>query len=194
MQTRPYLNLSYGLQSPQNNSGTRSPHMIQETNSALSDDTGVIYGTNISSKTVMSSIERFIQEFETTYISGEETHTEKCYLRQLTDLDLVDTTMFYVQGSHIKEYDRELYYQFIFFPAEMISCFDMTIKLLFEKYFIEPLTEESKIVEKRQKMERLMLGITHLDETTFMRNLTPKDINKLISFQGIVIRCSEIYP
>ena len=76
----------------------------------------------------------------------------------------------------------------------MISCFDMTIKLLFEKYFIETLSDEAAIFEKRKKMDRLMVGITHLDEITLMRSLTPKDINKLISFQGIVIRCSEIYP
>jgi len=27
-----------------------------------------------------------------------------------------------------------------------------------------------------------------------MRDLNPKDINKLISIKGIVIRCSDIYP
>lgn len=27
-----------------------------------------------------------------------------------------------------------------------------------------------------------------------MRNLTPKDINRLVCIRGIVIRCSEIYP
>lgn len=41
-----------------------------------------------------------------------------------------------------------------------------------------------------------MVGITHLDdeEINIMRNLTPKEINRLVSFKGIVIRCSEIYP
>lgn len=27
-----------------------------------------------------------------------------------------------------------------------------------------------------------------------MRNLTPKEINRLVCIRGIVIRCSEIYP
>ena len=82
----------------------------------------------------------------------EEPHNEKVYLRQLTDLDLVETTTFNVRGAHLKEYDRELYYQFLYFPAEMISCFDNTIKQLFEKYFIEPLTDQNAIIEKQAKM------------------------------------------
>ncbi len=39
-----------------------------------------------------------------------------------------------------------------------------------------------------------MMGIKNLDEITHLRSLTPKDINKLIGFRGIVIRCSEYYP
>jgi DNA replication licensing factor MCM4 len=39
-----------------------------------------------------------------------------------------------------------------------------------------------------------MMGIKYLDEISYIRNLTPKDINKLICFRGIIIRCSEIYP
>lgn len=35
-----------------------------------------------------------------------------------------------------------------------------------------------------------MIGIKRLDEIKFMRYLTPMDINRLISFRGIVIRCS----
>jgi DNA replication licensing factor MCM4 len=39
-----------------------------------------------------------------------------------------------------------------------------------------------------------MVGIKNLDEVTLLRRLAPKDINKLIGFRGIVIRCSEYYP
>ncbi len=39
-----------------------------------------------------------------------------------------------------------------------------------------------------------MMGIKFLDEITKIRNLIPADINKLICFQGIVIRTSEIVP
>jgi len=41
-----------------------------------------------------------------------------------------------------------------------------------------------------------MVGITNLEreDISIMRNLSPKDINRLVCIRGIVIRCSDIYP
>ena len=39
-----------------------------------------------------------------------------------------------------------------------------------------------------------MMGIKYLDELTEVKNLGPKNINRLICFRGIVIRASEVYP
>lgn len=39
-----------------------------------------------------------------------------------------------------------------------------------------------------------MMGIKYLDELTDVKNLGPKNINRLICFRGIVIRASEVYP
>ncbi len=50
--------------------------------------------------------------------------SEKIYYTQLCGVDLYEANVFIVQGKHIKEFDRELYHQFIYFPAEMISIFD----------------------------------------------------------------------
>lgn len=49
----------------------------------------------------------------------------------------MESNIFEVDGRHIKDFDKELYLQFIFFPAEMICCFDDVIKDLYEKNFIE---------------------------------------------------------
>lgn len=38
------------------------------------------------------------------------------------------------------------------------------------------------------------MGIKYLDELTEVKNLGPKNINRLICFRGIVIRTSEVYP
>ena len=63
MQSRSYLSMPHGIhQSPHNHSGT--PQHIQETNSLASDEVGVIYGTNINSKSVITSLENFIMNFE----------------------------------------------------------------------------------------------------------------------------------
>ena len=56
MHPRPYLNMQQLMhQSPQNH-GVRSPNMIQETNSLMSDEGGVIFGTNISTGKVFRDI------------------------------------------------------------------------------------------------------------------------------------------
>ena len=44
--------------------------------------------------------------------------------------------VFEVDGRHIYADNRELYMQFIYYPVEMISCFDQVLKDLYENYFI----------------------------------------------------------
>jgi len=39
-----------------------------------------------------------------------------------------------------------------------------------------------------------MSGIKGLDQSNSLREINHKNINRLISVKGIVIRCSEIYP
>lgn len=46
-----------------------------------------------------------------------------------------ERTLFPINGSHIMEYDLEMYYQLIYFPAEMICCFDQCLKKVFESLF-----------------------------------------------------------
>jgi hypothetical protein len=61
----------------------------------------------------------------------------KIYLEDFKTLFHTEETIFNVSGSHIKQFDREMYYQFIYFPAEMISCFDLTIKNMFQRLYID---------------------------------------------------------
>jgi DNA replicative helicase MCM subunit Mcm2 (Cdc46/Mcm family) len=74
----------------------------------------------------------------------------------------------------------------------MISCFDAVLKTLYELFFITNELDENIVRDRLIKKEKLMLGITNLEKEDIskMRNLTPKDINRLVCIQGIVIRCS----
>jgi DNA replicative helicase MCM subunit Mcm2 (Cdc46/Mcm family) len=112
--------------------------MIQETNSLLSEDGGVIFGTNISTSKVMGELERFIREFEVAQAQGgDSSANEKYYYQKLSDYGLdIGSDVFEVKGTHLKEFNQEIYYQFIYFPAEMISCFDAVLKTLYELFFI----------------------------------------------------------
>lgn len=64
------------------------------------------------------------------------------------------------------------------------------------QFFINGEMDENVAQQRTIKKDRLMMGITNLekDEISIMRNLSPKDINRLVCLRGIVIRCSEIYP
>lgn len=85
IQSRSYLNLPHGIhQSPHNHSGT-PPH-IQETNSLASDDIGVIYGTNINTKHVITALENFIMNFEVMRLCEGADVSEKVYRNQLNEL------------------------------------------------------------------------------------------------------------
>ena len=106
----------------------------------------------------------------------------------------MESTIFEVQGTHLKDFDRELYYQFIYFPVEMISFFDFVLKNLYERCFIENSHSELNKSEREQRRDKLQVGIKHLHEITDLKSLGPKNINRLISVRGIVIRASEVYP
>lgn len=108
----------------------------------------------------------------------------------------MEKQIFEVDGRHIKEFDKELYLQFNFFPAEMVCCFDDVIRALYEKYFIEPETDHYTRTIKKNKQSELMMEIKHLDEEEqlCMKDLRPNFIGRLVFLRGIVIRSSDIYP
>ena len=70
--------------------------------------------------------------------------------------------MFEVEGRHLKEFDRELYLQLIYYPAEIISLFDAVLKNLFGRYFVEPETVPSERSIKEIRQASIMVGIKGL--------------------------------
>ena len=75
-----------------------------------------------------------------------------------------------------------------------LYLFDTVLKELYAKYFIETAEITEVKLEREQVKDQLMIGIVNLDDITIMRNLTPRDINKLICFRGLVVRNSEVQP
>lgn len=76
----------------------------------------------------------------------------------------------------------------------MISCFDYVLKSLYERFFVENSHSESEKAMRELRRDKLMMGIKYLGEPTDVKSLGPKNINRLISIRGIVIRSSEVYP
>jgi DNA replication licensing factor MCM4 len=155
-----------------------------------------IYGTNINIKKTMVSLESFIVNFEAPVVTGEVLASETIYRSQLIEIQNTEASLFEVDGRHLYEADRSLYMQFIYYPAEMISCFDHVLKDVYDKYFIESETNEVTRSRKVEQKESLMLGINHLhdNDMILIKDLNSSKIGRLVSLQGIVIRASEIYP
>lgn len=86
--------MPHGVMASPNNSGT--PQHMQDTNSQVSEDAGIIYGTNISCKLVHNALERFILHFENTRLLEGEPVTELTYRNQLNELELLERTTFEV--------------------------------------------------------------------------------------------------
>lgn len=72
--------------------------------------------------------------------------------------------IFEVEGRHIREFDRELYLQFVYYPAEMIAIADQVLKSLYNRYFLEQETDAYTRNIKQSRMEGLMLGLRRLHE------------------------------
>lgn len=118
-------------------------------------------------------------------IEGEDSLTH--YMKKLRQVRETDQFFVSVNAEHIFEFDRLLYYQLIYYPAETILYFDRVIMDIYKE----------KMLNETQRLQfenSILTRISSLKHKSRLRDLNPKDINHLISIQGIVIRVSDIYP
>lgn len=123
--------------------------------------------------------------------------SEQVYRAKLNELEYSEqTVVFEVEGRHIREFDRELYLQFVYYPAEMIAIADQVLKGLYSRYFLEPETDAYSRTVKQSRMEGLMLGLRrlHEDEEVCIRQLGPNQIGRMVAIRAIVIRVSDVFP
>ena len=68
----------------------------------MSEDGGMIFGTNISSHRVIAELERFIMQFDVPSTEVENLN-EKYYYQKLLDFNLeIGSDVFEVKGTHLK--------------------------------------------------------------------------------------------
>ena len=65
-----------------------------------------------------------------------------------------------------------MYYQLVYFPAEIIMCFDESIKIIYEKIHINSTTNPLNLLEKQAKRDSIMISINKLSDIKVMRSLT----------------------
>lgn len=85
-----------------------------------------------------------------------------------------------------------MYHQLIYFPVEIISCFDMVLRDLYERYFMELETNNETLDIKKKRREQIKVGIINLTnrDKIMVKDLSPKKLGKLMAIRGLVIRVS----
>ncbi len=110
------------------------------------------------------------------------------YMTKLNKIFQLEQYYLDIDADHIFQFDKPLYFQLINFPSDIILFFDRAATLLFKETFF------ANEIAFNPSTPRIHIRIHHLRKKARMRDLNPTDINHLIAFNGIIIRCSEIQP
>jgi DNA replication licensing factor MCM4 len=118
---------------------------------------------------------------------GEERGPLSFYMSKLKQVKETDIYHVNIDAEHVQDFDRLFYLQLIYYPAEMILSFDELLTEIYRNEFLEQ-TERSVFDKK------VICRCLNLVNKSRMRDLNPKDINHLVSIQGIILKSTEIYP
>lgn len=138
-----------------------------------------VYGTDINEEQVKNDFRRFILEEQHNYIQ----ELLRAWERQS---DKTVGIKFSISGSHIHHFNNKLYDHLVTFPTEMIPIFDYE---LWDVSLKELKVQPEDLGPCQVKIFDLL---DH--DAKVMRNMNPSDVEKLVSVQGIVIRCSDLVP
>jgi DNA replication licensing factor MCM4 len=144
-----------------------------------------VYGTDINEAQVKNDFRRFIRKF---MLKDEE---QPHYIQELfraweRQPRKEQGIKFSMSGSHIHEFNRKLYDHLVTFPTEVIPIFD------FELWEISLKELQGQPEDFGACQVKIFDLLEH--DSKVMRNMNPSDIEKLVSIQGIVIRCSDLVP
>jgi len=151
----------------------------------VTEEGNFVYGTDINEAQVKTDFRRFINTFVLPeddcpyYLQELKRNLERQTRKQ-------EGIKFPISGLHIFEFSPKLYGHLVTFPTEMIPIFDFELwEMSLKELRIEP-----------EELNACQVKIFDLREgdAKIMRNMNPSDIEKLVSVEGIVIRCSDLVP
>ncbi|KAL4499205.1 hypothetical protein ABPG72_006791 [Tetrahymena utriculariae] len=166
---------------------------MQDGTVTMSGEAGQInWGTNINTQEVSNKFEKFLLEFKALPTDDHDMQDENAgeiniYVEKLNQMAALEQYILMFDGQHLLQFDKNLYYQLIFFPAEVIQIFDKVAQSIFRERFAQT---EIQI----EKSNQVLVAVLNIEKSTQLRDLRPKDINRLVSIKCIVIRVSDIYP
>jgi len=152
-------------------------------------DQKYIYGTNIEDAKVTKDFHRFMNEYRSSEAPPGGLST---YVHQLEKIwedkaGCANGVKFPISGVHLAEFSPELYQNTINFPTEVIPIFDRELfEICVRLLRVDP-----------DDFPQPQVKVHTLDERDhrIMRLINPTvDIERLVSLNGIIIRCSDLVP
>ncbi|KRZ73115.1 DNA replication licensing factor MCM4 [Trichinella papuae] len=140
-----------------------------------------IWGTGICLTDLEGKFGNFIEEFQPSDTDETES-TEKYYLELLKNVHLSESTSFEINLQHLKQFDEALYYLVLTYPADVIPYLDYVANNIYAKHF--PTGRRNELQVRPYNGDRIQC----------MRALDPKDVNRLVTMNGLVTRSTGIIP
>lgn len=175
-----------------------------------SDPVRVIWGTNVSIGEATDSFKKFLSEFRMRYrlrldevnpgenqepLDFDGDDEELVYLNFLAKMLQLGTTNLNLDVRNLLSFPstNKLYYQLINYPQEIVPIMDNALKehlaAMVESEALDP-AEELMALESRQYRVRPY----GLPAKKGLRELNPKDIDKLVTIKGLVLRATPVIP
>mmetsp|Transcript_11775 Transcript_11775/g.28567 ORF Transcript_11775/g.28567 Transcript_11775/m.28567 type:complete len:850 (-) Transcript_11775:579-3128(-) len=182
--------------------GAPGPRNLDEAFSGVAGEVGTDQSKSAGhigpSQIDMSRLKKDFTKFIRDWVPEDQASSEGSYLRNLRlmwenvpDGKLDQQMQFPLDCSELYQHSPDLYQHLVNFPADIITLMD---RVLWE-VSLKILKETDRQVQEEADV-RLRVKTYNLKTDDFrkMRDLEPTDIEKLISTNGIVIRCSDLIP
>ncbi|KJE96480.1 minichromosome maintenance complex component 4 [Capsaspora owczarzaki ATCC 30864] len=125
----------------------------------------------------METFRAFLNDFVVPDQTGQP-----FYLHVLDQMAVSEARYLNLDASHLREYDLTLYTNMCSFPQEVVPMFDYVVSSLSAERF----GEEGDV--------NIQVRPFRLERSIGVRELGPRDIEVLVSVQGMVVRTSSVIP
>lgn len=162
----------------------------------------VIWGTNVSITKTSEVFKRFLSGFQQRYTAAFNNVTlpegegqNYVYRDLLDEMRHLGTHNLNLDARNLLEFPqtRNLYYQLINYPQEVIPIMDNALKeqlvAIVESDSVNPIAELNEIESKAYRVRPYGLPCK-----AGLRELNPKDIDKLVTIKGLVLRSTPVIP
>ena len=176
-------------QTPSDVQTYQTTHLTQQSTPTVVEE-AVIWGTDISTKTVLADFTTFLNSFSLA--------SEPLYKGLLEAVLLKNECELPLNLEHLHEFDKKLYFQVLEHPSEVLKVFDKALETLAQQVKNEhpawPIADRQQVVCRPFNCKHwLDRADTHAGQLS-MRDLGPANVDSLVSLKGLVIRAGQLLP